>query len=84
VSPRRKDISFHIYCRDGGVAQAVNHLPSKCEVLSSNPRVAKQKHDIGPLSFPRNLITHVLGYENATVLVLKDPPCGTLDIVPSI
>jgi hypothetical protein len=30
----------------GSVAQAVMHLPSKCESLSSNPRTAKKKHEI--------------------------------------
>jgi hypothetical protein len=29
--------------RAGGVAQVVEHLPSKCEVLSSNPGMAKKK-----------------------------------------
>jgi hypothetical protein len=29
--------------RTGRVAQVVEHLPSKCEALSSNPRTSKKK-----------------------------------------
>jgi hypothetical protein len=31
--------------RTGGVAQVVEHLPSKCEALSSNPRIVKQQQE---------------------------------------
>jgi hypothetical protein len=30
--------------RAGGVAQVVERLPSKCEVLKSNPRIEKKRH----------------------------------------
>jgi hypothetical protein len=30
--------------RAGGADQAVEHLPSKCETLSSNPSIAKKKN----------------------------------------
>jgi hypothetical protein len=42
-------IKLHVYCtkldreRAGGVAQVVEHLPRKCEALSSNPSPAKKK-----------------------------------------
>jgi hypothetical protein len=29
--------------RTGGVAEVVEHLPSKCDVLSSNPNAQKSK-----------------------------------------
>jgi hypothetical protein len=31
------------YCKAGGVAQAIECLPSKCEVLSSNPVPTEKK-----------------------------------------
>jgi hypothetical protein len=34
------------YKRVGGMAQAVEHLPSRCEALSSNPSTIKNKNKI--------------------------------------
>jgi hypothetical protein len=37
----------------GGVAQVVEHLPSKCENLSSNPNNARRRHSSTTVSAPR-------------------------------
>jgi hypothetical protein len=34
--------------RAGGMAQVVQHLPGKCEVLSANPNTAKQNKNKQP------------------------------------
>jgi hypothetical protein len=35
--------TLRMSCQSGGVTQVVQHLPSKCEVLSSSPTTAKKK-----------------------------------------
>jgi hypothetical protein len=47
--------------RAGGMAQAVEHLPSKCDTLSSNPRTTKKKKKIPPARYKTvDLLTHFL------------------------
>jgi hypothetical protein len=40
--------------RAGGVAQAVECLPSKCEALNSNPSTAKKNNNKKKMSTDRN------------------------------
>jgi hypothetical protein len=35
----------------GGVTQVIEHLPSKCEALSSNPSTAKKEKKKNPFQF---------------------------------
>jgi hypothetical protein len=43
--------------RASGVAQAVEHLPSKCDTLSSNPRITKVNYISIKLLLPQTNLT---------------------------
>jgi hypothetical protein len=44
--PKPKDLRFYLKnkaTRTGGMIQVIEHLPSKCRTLSSNPSTTKKK-----------------------------------------
>jgi hypothetical protein len=45
---KNKQTKKHLRGEAGGMPQAVEHLPSKPEVLSSNPSMQKKKRDAAP------------------------------------
>jgi hypothetical protein len=47
----------------GGVAQAVEHLPSKCEALDSNPSTAKKKRKKSHKMYLESVLQTQLGKE---------------------